>query len=135
LRHRGRSRGRAAEPPADARERLVRAARGRGGAGDHRATRKRRRTAMTSRWWMVAASLVLLAACGSAPGRPARGSEALAPNEGVEFRALFGANRAAGHRPPGPRGGAIGLADPVYLAITDDASIRKVTADGVRGTA
>jgi len=91
---------------------------------------------MTSRWIPVAASLVLLAACSAAPGRPARGSEALAPSEVVEFRALYAANCAGCHGRQG-RGGAaaIGLADPVYLAITDDASIRKVTAEGVRGTA
>ncbi len=90
---------------------------------------------MTSRWWMVAASLTLLAACSAAPGRPAKGSEALAPNEVVEFRALYAANCAGCHGRQGRGGAAIGLADPVYLAITDDASIRKVTADGVRGTA
>jgi mono/diheme cytochrome c family protein len=90
---------------------------------------------MTSRWTPVAASLVLLAACGSAPGRPAKGSEALAPNEVVEFRALYGANCAGCHGAQGRGGAAIGLANPVYLAIADDASIRKVTAEGVRGTA
>jgi len=90
---------------------------------------------MTSRWILVAASLMLLADCGSAPGRPAEGSRALAPSEVVEFRALFAANCAGCHGRQGRGGAAIGLADPVYLAIADDASIRKVTADGVRGTA
>jgi mono/diheme cytochrome c family protein len=90
---------------------------------------------MTSRWTPVVASLVLLAACDSAPGRPARGSEALAPREVVEFRALYAANCAGCHGRQGRGGAAIGLADPVYLAIADDTSIRKVIADGVRGTA
>jgi len=90
---------------------------------------------MTSRWILVAAALLLLAACGPAPGRPAEDSRALAPNEVVEFRALFAANCAGCHGRQGRGGAAIGLADPVYLAIADDASIRKVTADGVRGTA
>ena len=90
---------------------------------------------MTLRWIPIAASLVLLAACSAAPGRPARGSEALAPSEVVEFRALYAANCAGCHGRQGRGGAAIGLADPVYLAIADDASIRKVTADGVRGTA
>ena len=35
----------------------------------------------------------------------------------------------------GKGGAAIGLGDPVYLAIADDATIRRVTADGVPGTA
>jgi mono/diheme cytochrome c family protein len=86
---------------------------------------------------MVAAALALLAccACGAAPGRPGKDSEALAPSEIVEFRALYGANCAGCHGRQGRGGAAIGLADPVYLAIADDASIRKVTAEGVPGTA
>jgi len=90
---------------------------------------------MTSRWAPVAASLVLLAACGPAPGRPAKDSQALAPNEVVEFRALYASNCAGCHGRQGRGGAAIGLADPVYLAIAEDASIRKVIADGVHGTA
>src|SRR5262249_12513135 len=39
------------------------------------------------------------------------------------------------HGPEGRGGAAIGLADPVYLAIADDATIRNVVAAGVRGTA
>lgn len=90
---------------------------------------------MKPRWAPIAASLVLLAACDAAPGRPAKTSEAPAPNEVVDFRALYGANCAGCHGEQGRGGAAIGLADPVYLAIADDASIRKVTADGVAGTA
>ena len=90
---------------------------------------------MTPRWTPVAASLVLLAACDAAPGKPAKSSETLAPNEIVEFRPLYGANCAGCHGEQGRGGAAIGLADPVYLAIADDASIRKVIANGVGGTA
>ena len=90
---------------------------------------------MTSKWIPVAASLALLAACGPPPGRPAKGSQALAPDEVVEFRALYAANCAGCHGRDGRGGAAIALADPVYLAIADDASLRKVAADGVRGTA
>src|SRR5262249_58493690 len=90
---------------------------------------------MTSRWTAIAASLVLLAACDAAPGRPAKSSEALAPNDVVDFRVLYGANCAGCHGGQGRGGAAIGVADPVYLAIADDTSIRKVTAAGVSGTA
>jgi len=90
---------------------------------------------MTSRWTPVAASLVLLAACDAAPGNPGKSSEAVAPDEVVDFRALYGANCAGCHGEQGRGGAAIGLAEPVYLAIADDASIRKVTAEGVGGTA
>src|SRR5262249_2843416 len=114
---------------------VVRSASRNRGAGDHPAARKRRITAMTSRWTPVAASLVLLAACDAAPGRPAKSSEALAPNDVVAFRVLYGANCAGGHGGQGRGGAGMGLGDPVYLAIADDTSIRKVTADGVSGTA
>jgi mono/diheme cytochrome c family protein len=87
------------------------------------------------RWTVAALALVLLASCGTAPGRPAKNAEALAPNEVLEFRALYAANCAGCHGHQGRGGAAIGLADPVYLAIADDASIRTVIADGVRGTA
>jgi len=90
---------------------------------------------MTSRWTAIAASLVLLAACDAAPGRPGKSSEAVAPNDVVDFRVLYGANCAGCHGEQGRGGAAIGLADPVYLAIADDASIRKVIAEGVAGTA
>ena len=89
---------------------------------------------MTSRWTLAAAALVLLAACDTAPGRPGESSEAVAPNDVVDFRALYGANCAGCHGEQGRGGAAIGLADPVYLAIADDASIRKVVANGVGGT-
>jgi cytochrome c oxidase cbb3-type subunit III len=87
------------------------------------------------RWTVAALALVLLASCGTAPGRPAKDAEALAPNEVVEFRALYGANCAGCHGREGRGGAAIGLADPVYLAIADDASLRRVVAEGVHGTA
>jgi len=39
------------------------------------------------------------------------------------------------HGPDGKGGAAIGLGDPVYLAIADNATITRVAADGVPGTA
>jgi len=90
---------------------------------------------MMSPWTPLAASLVLLAACDAAPGRPAKSSEALAPNEVVDFRVLYGSNCAGCHGEQGRGGAAIGLAEPLYLVIADDASIRKAIANGVGGTA
>ena len=87
------------------------------------------------RWTIAAPVLALLASCDSAPGRPAKGSETPAPTEVVEFRALYASNCAGCHGRDGQGGAAIGLADPVYLAIADDAAVRKVVTDGVRGTA
>jgi mono/diheme cytochrome c family protein len=79
--------------------------------------------------------VLLLAGCGSPHGRPQQGSETLAPNEILDFETLYAQNCAGCHGPEGRGGAAIALADPIYLAIADDAAIRKVIASGVRGTA
>ncbi len=78
---------------------------------------------------------IFIAGCGAPPGQPRSGSEVLAPNEVLEFGPLFAENCAACHGAEGRGGAAIALANPVYLAIADDASIRKVIAQGVPGTA
>ena len=56
------------------------------------------------------------------------------PNKIMDFNSLYARNCAGCHGPDGKGGAAIGLGDPVYLAIADDATIRRVTADGVAGT-
>jgi mono/diheme cytochrome c family protein len=76
----------------------------------------------------------LLAGCGSPHGQPRKGSETLAPNEVLEFGTLYAENCAGCHGKEGRGGAAISLTDPVYLAIADDADMRKVIANGVRGT-
>jgi cytochrome c oxidase cbb3-type subunit 3 len=78
---------------------------------------------------------IFVAGCGAPHGQPRRGSEVLAPNEVLEFGPLFAENCAACHGAEGRGGAAIALANPVYLAIADDASIRKVIAQGAPGTA
>lgn len=82
----------------------------------------------------VLVSMIALSACSSAPGVPSKNSEVIAPSEITDFRTLYSDNCAACHGAEGRGGAAIALADPVYLAIADDASIRKVTANGVPGT-
>jgi mono/diheme cytochrome c family protein len=78
---------------------------------------------------------IFFAGCGAPHGQPRSGSEVLAPNEVLEFAPLFAENCAACHGAEGRGGAAIALANPVYLAIADGASIRKVIAQGVPGTA
>jgi mono/diheme cytochrome c family protein len=77
---------------------------------------------------------MLLTSCGTPHGQPRKGSETLAPNEVLEFGTLYGENCAGCHGAEGRGGAAIALADPVYLAIADDAAMRKAIAKGVRGT-
>jgi cytochrome c oxidase cbb3-type subunit 3 len=82
----------------------------------------------------AALGVTLLSGCSSPHGRPRKGSEVLAPNEVLEFSTLYAENCAGCHGAKGRGGAAIGLADPVYLGIADDAVIRKVIANGVPGT-
>jgi len=77
----------------------------------------------------------LLCGCGSLPGKPAKDSEMLAPDQIMDFAVLYRENCAGCHGADGKGGAAIALADPVYLTIADDATIRKVVAKGERGTA
>ena len=84
---------------------------------------------------LVALATILTSGCGAAHGQPSKDAKVLAPNEVLEFGTLYVENCAACHGPEGRGGAAIALANPVYLAIADDASIRRVTAEGVPGTA
>ncbi len=84
---------------------------------------------------LIALAAILASGCGVPNGQPKKGSEVLAPNEVLEFGTLYAENCAGCHGAEGRGGAAIALADPVYLAIVDDAVIRKVIAKGVRGTA
>jgi cytochrome c oxidase cbb3-type subunit 3 len=83
----------------------------------------------------VALAAIVLSGCGAPHGQPNKSSEVLAPNEVLEFGTLYAENCAGCHGAEGRGGAAIALANPVYLAIADDAAIRKVIANGVRGTA
>jgi cytochrome c oxidase cbb3-type subunit III len=82
----------------------------------------------------VAFSMMLLSACSTPPGRPRKDSEIPAPSEINDFRALYAESCAACHGTESRGGAAVALADPVYLAIVDESSMRKVIANGVHGT-
>ena len=77
---------------------------------------------------------MLLWGCGSPHGQPREGSETVAPSEVMEFGTLYAQNCAGCHGTGGRGGAALALGDPVYLAIADDDAMRKVIANGVRGT-
>jgi mono/diheme cytochrome c family protein len=53
----------------------------------------------------------------------------------TDFATLYGDDCAGCHGANGKSGAAIAMNNPVYLAIIDDASMRHVVANGVRGTA
>jgi cytochrome c oxidase cbb3-type subunit III len=79
--------------------------------------------------------LVFLSACSAPNGQPQRGSEPVAPNQVMDFSILYAQNCSACHGAEGRGGASIALANPVYLAIVDEHSMRNVVANGVQGTA
>jgi len=85
----------------------------------------------------LAETLAVLAwvGCNSLPGRPRPGPEVVRPDEVLDFNTLYKQNCSGCHGAEGKGGAAVSLADPVYLALVDDATLRRVTANGVPGTA
>ena len=75
-----------------------------------------------------------LAACGS-PGR--RGAEApvIRPSEVTDFRVLYSQNCSGCHGIDGQGALTVAIGSPIYLAIADDATIRRVIEQGRPGTA
>ena len=93
---------------------------------------------MNRRVMLIAAALLTSIACGTRDGvarRPPVDSPVMPPSRIVDFSYLYARNCAGCHGANGTGGAAIGLRDPVYLALADDATIRRITADGVPGTA
>jgi len=90
---------------------------------------------MSRRLLLLVALASAACGCDGAPGRPAADSAVVAPDEVVDFAVLYANNCAGCHGANGRGGAAVALADPVYLAVADDATIRRVTAAGVPGTA
>lgn len=76
----------------------------------------------------------VLCGCADAPGRPRPVDTPSVPNEVSDFSALYEGNCAGCHGPDGRGGAAIALANPVYLAIVDDATLRRVASNGIPGT-
>jgi cytochrome c oxidase cbb3-type subunit III len=79
--------------------------------------------------------LALLAAAGcNLPGKPKAGPEVPRPEEVLAFDKLYGDNCAGCHGVDGRNGSATNLANPVYEAWIDDATLRDVIANGEKGS-
>jgi mono/diheme cytochrome c family protein len=82
----------------------------------------------------ILATFVVLvgAACNSSSGRP--GPPAVRPDQIADFNFLFAENCAGCHGIEGKGGASTALSDPTFLAIADDAAIRRTASNGVTGT-
>jgi cytochrome c oxidase cbb3-type subunit 3 len=84
----------------------------------------------------LAISLVVLlfgAGCRP-PGKPTQADIELKPGEVRDFALLYQQNCAGCHGQDGKGNTALALANPVYLAIASDDTIRRVTASGIHGS-
>jgi len=68
------------------------------------------------------------------PGKPTEADIELKPEEVHDFALLYKQNCAGCHGQEGKGNSALALANPVYLAIASDDTIRHATASGVRGS-
>jgi mono/diheme cytochrome c family protein len=87
---------------------------------------------------LVAALTMALSGCGvrgRAPGQPSPDSQVTPPDKVTAFAQLYGANCAGCHGAEGRGGAALALNDPLYVALVDDATIRRVVSNGIPGTA
>jgi cytochrome c oxidase cbb3-type subunit III len=82
----------------------------------------------------VGLSALGLYGCSNAHGRPSPNEMPVVPNEISDFGTLYEQNCAGCHGSEGSGGAAIALANPVYLAIADDAVLLRATASGIPGT-
>jgi cytochrome c oxidase cbb3-type subunit 3 len=90
-------------------------------------------------WRIFASALAMFAVavcvgCSNSSGRPAQNSAVVPPDQIVDFSVLYGQNCAGCHGVEGSGGAAVGLANPVFLAIADDSVIRRTASNGVPGT-
>jgi len=93
-------------------------------------------TAMNSRFLPLAictAAFLPWVGC-QPPGKPTTADIELKPEEGRDFATLYQQNCAGCHGQDGKGNTALALANPVYLAIASDDTIRRVTASGVHGS-
>jgi mono/diheme cytochrome c family protein len=86
---------------------------------------------------LVAALSLSAVGCGVRDinrGQPLADSAVRRPDRVMDFGILFEKNCSGCHGADGKGGAAIALGNPIYLAIADDETIRRVTADGVART-
>jgi cytochrome c oxidase cbb3-type subunit 3/ubiquinol-cytochrome c reductase cytochrome c subunit len=86
--------------------------------------------------FVLAIALALLAATGcQLRGKPGPGAEVPNPDTVLDSTVLYNQNCSGCHGADGQRGAAVGIGDPVYLALVSDDTMRSVASKGRPGTA
>ena len=82
-----------------------------------------------------ASGLVAMSGCDQLPGKPKESDRWLAPDAIKDFKTLFGTNCSACHGDDASIGPSISVQNPLYLAVVPKDFLKKVIADGIKGTA
>jgi len=82
---------------------------------------------------LVIVALFLCAGCRP-PGQPTEADIELKPDEVRDFAVLYAQNCAGCHGKDGKGNSALGLANPVYLAIASDDIIRRAAGSGIKNS-
>lgn len=78
--------------------------------------------------------LLLGVGCDRFPGKPTPAQVPVEPQNVTNFARLYRENCAGCHGIDGRGSGALALANPVYLALVDDPTLRRVMAQGIPGS-
>jgi len=78
--------------------------------------------------------LIALSGCGQLPGATAEAHPPVRPDQILDFHTLYNQNCQSCHGTGGQNGPAMDLANPEYLAMTDDATLRRIIDNGMPGT-
>jgi cytochrome c oxidase cbb3-type subunit 3 len=81
------------------------------------------------------AGLVAVSGCDQLPGKPKESDRWQPPESVKDFKTLFGANCSACHGDDTSIGPAISVQNPLYLALVPKDFLRKLVAEGLKGTA
>lgn len=76
----------------------------------------------------------VITGCNQMPGTPKPGVEVPRPDAITDFATLYRQNCSGCHGNDGQGGAALDLSNPVYQSWIDDASLRKIIAEGEHGT-
>lgn len=76
------------------------------------------------------ALLLAFTGCSRLPGKPGPGVEVPRPDSVMNFADLYHQNCAGCHGNNGKNGAAFDLANPLYLSWVDDATLRRIIANG-----